>query len=111
MILGTIFYVVRGENRSRRTFFSFHCLMIHSTDPQTRPIVISISAHVVRPSVTKQNKRRVKIMITTGGTVGWPSGSLMTPTLFALIFTDVVIENKAFFLFLILVSQEILERK
>ena len=53
--------------------------------PQSRPVVIIILEHVsVRTSVptfqniTKQNKRRVKIMMGLVGLWVWPSGSLMT---------------------------------
>ena len=49
---------------------------IHSADPQSRPVAITIFSHAVRPSVwpyvqniVKQNKHRVKIMTVTGGTV------------------------------------------
>ena len=53
--------------------------MIHSADPQSGPVVITV-AHVVRPSVgpfvptfqnlAKQNKFKVKTMFTTGENVG-----------------------------------------
>ena len=52
--------------------------MIHSADPQSRPVVIIIFAHVVRsfvrPSVRPLFKssttKQQKIMVATGGTVG-----------------------------------------
>ena len=57
------------------------CLLIHSANPQSRPVVIIIFAQIsVRQSVlmfqniAKQNKRRLKIMITTVGTVGLTEG-------------------------------------
>ena len=52
----------------------------------TRPVVIIIFTRVVRPSVptfqsiAKQNKRRAKIRIATGGTMGLAEGSLVTHT-------------------------------
>ena len=36
-------------------------------------------------NISKQNKCRLKILIITGGTVGWPRGSLMTHILFSFI--------------------------
>ena len=53
--------------------FVFHSKLIHSADPQTRPVVIIIFTQIsVRTfqNIAKQNKRRVKIMITSDGTVG-----------------------------------------
>ena len=53
-------------------------ILIHSADPQKRPVVIIVFAHVVRPSVrpsipsfpslAKQNKFQAKTMFTTGET-------------------------------------------
>ena len=50
--------------------------MIHEPDPQSLPVVITIFARVVCPSVLtyqnliKQNKVQARIVIATGGTVG-----------------------------------------
>ena len=64
-------------------------LLIHSADPQPRPVVIIVSKHVfrsyVRPSVPKfQNKTNFKrkqrsLLVRL---CVWQSGSLMTPVLF-----------------------------
>ena len=67
-------------------------LLIHEANPQSQPVVITVFTHVIRPYfnlsglsiptfqiLAKQNNFHVKIMIATGRTVGWPSGSLMTP--------------------------------
>ena len=48
--------------------------MIYSANPQSRPVLIIVSAHVVRPYVSfqnlaKQNKFHGKTMFTTGETV------------------------------------------
>ena len=55
----------------------YSVLLIHSPDPQSLAIVIIIFAQIyVRPfiptfqNIAKRNKRRVKAMITTSGTVG-----------------------------------------
>ena len=51
--------------------------LIHSADPQTRPVVIIIFAQIsvcTFQNIAKQTKRRVKIMNTTGGTVGLAEG-------------------------------------
>ena len=55
--------------------------LIHSAHPQTRPVVFIIFTQTsVRTSVptfqniANYNKRRLKIMITTGGTVGLAEG-------------------------------------
>ena len=51
-------------------------VLIHEADPQSRPVVITIFTHVVRPYVptfqnlTKQNNFQVRIVIATGWTVG-----------------------------------------
>ena len=48
--------------------------LIHSADPQSRPVVIIVFAHVVRsyvhPRFSKQNKFQAKTMFATGETVG-----------------------------------------
>ena len=48
--------------------------LIHEADPQSRPVVIIMFAHVVRSSVRphflKQNKFQVKTMFAIGKTVG-----------------------------------------
>ena len=48
--------------------------LIHEADPQTRPVVIIVYAHVARPSVSphfsKQNKFQAKAMFANGETVG-----------------------------------------
>ena len=51
--------------REKRSF------LIHEADPQSRPVVIIVSAHV-RPSplFTKRNKLQAKTMFATGETVG-----------------------------------------
>ena len=63
------------------TFILCSILLIHSADPQTRPVVIIIFEQIyVRTSVptfqiiAKQNKRHVKIVVTTGETVGLAEG-------------------------------------
>ena len=51
-------------------------LLIHSADPQSRSVVITIFTHVVRPSVpifqnrAKHNKFQLEIVSATGGNVG-----------------------------------------
>ena len=50
-------------------------LLFHESDPQSQPVVITIFARVVCPSVRplfkiSQNQVQVRIVITTGGTVG-----------------------------------------
>ena len=48
--------------------------LIHEADPQSRPEVITVFAHVVRTSVRihflKQNKFQAKTMFATGETLG-----------------------------------------
>ena len=56
-------------------------LLIHEADPQSRPVVIIVFVHVVRPSVpTFQNKTNVtrKQCSLLARLWVWPSGSLMT---------------------------------
>ena len=68
------------SGKTEKTFF----------DPQTRPVVMIIFAQIpsVRPyvptfqNIAKQNKRRVKIMINTGGTVGLAEGIIVLSKLF-----------------------------
>ena len=60
-------------------------ILIHKTNPQSRPVGITIFTHVVRPSVrlyarTFQNRPKQNRSSLPAGTVGWPSGSLMTPS-------------------------------
>ena len=43
--------------------------MIHEADPQSRPVVIIVFAHVC-PHFSKQNKFQAKTMFATGETVG-----------------------------------------
>ena len=79
------------ESFARKTVLH---ILIHSADPQSRPVVITIFTHVVRLSVcqsvptfqnlAKQNNFQVRIVIATGHTVVWPRGSLTTPVLFLL---------------------------
>ena len=49
--------------------------------PQSRPVVITIFTQSVRPSQNFKIKRQSL----PAGTVGWPSGSLMTPVLLTVI--------------------------
>ena len=53
--------------------------------PQSRPLVITIFTQSVRPSVPNV-QNQVTISALPAGSVGWPSGSLMTPVLFFLLF-------------------------
>ena len=59
--------------------FDIWILLIHEVNPQSRPVVITIFARVVCPSVptfknlAKQNKFQVRIVIATGETVGLAS--------------------------------------
>ena len=63
--------------------------LIHSADPQSRPIVIIVFAHVVRPFVpTFQNEtnfKRKQWSLLARLWV-WPSGSLKTPSLAFFVF-------------------------
>ena len=65
------------------SFTSCGCLkhaqfLIHSANPQSRPVVIIVFAHVVSPyvrpttfqNIAKQNKFQAKTMFTTGENVG-----------------------------------------
>ena len=47
--------------------------------PQSRPVVITIFTQSVRPSVRPSQNFKIKRQSLPAGTVGWPSGSLMTP--------------------------------
>ena len=57
----------------------YYLRLIHSANPQSRPVVISVFTHVIRPSVStsvptfknlaKQNKFQLKTMFTTGDIV------------------------------------------
>ena len=58
------------------SLFRFFVQLIHSADPQSRPVVIIVFTHVVRPSVpTFQNlakhKVQAKIVIATVGLAEW----------------------------------------
>ena len=47
-----------------------HLFLIHSTNPQSQPVVILIFARVVRPQLSKYRKMKqisLKIMVDTGG--------------------------------------------
>ena len=76
-------------------------ILIHEADPQSRPVVIIVFAHVVlssvRPSVpTFQNKtnfKRKQCSLLARLWV-WPSGSLMTPVLSYLIFQKAIKASK-----------------
>ena len=66
--------------------------------PQSRPVVITIFTHVVprpsvcpsvRPSVRPAQNFKIQRQSLPAGTVGWPSGSLMTPVLFIFYSRDV----------------------
>ena len=46
-----------------------YVFLIHEADPQSRPVVIIVFAHVVRPHLSKQNKYQAKTMSATGETV------------------------------------------
>ena len=48
----------------------FSLLLIHEAGPKSRPVVIIVFAHNVRPHLLKQNKFQAKTMFTTGETVG-----------------------------------------
>ena len=58
--------------------------------PQSRPVVITIFTHVVRPSVRPSVRLyvrpaqtfKIQLQSLPAGTVGWPSGSLMTPVFY-----------------------------
>ena len=56
---------------------------MHSADPQSRQVMITVFTHVVLKYVptfqnlAKQTKFQVKIVIATGGTVGPAGGSLL----------------------------------
>ena len=60
------------------TLYRVVTLLIHEDDPQSRPVVIIVFAHVVRPSVrpsvrlhfSKQNKFQAKTMFAPGETAG-----------------------------------------
>ena len=55
--------------------------------PQSRQVVITIFIQIVRPSVrSSQQNFKIKRQSLPAGTVGWPSGSLMTPVLSNIIF-------------------------
>ena len=64
------------ENRRLTLRYDRGGILIHEADRQLRPVVITIFAHVLCPSVptfknlTKQNKVQARVVITTGGTVG-----------------------------------------
>ena len=55
--------------------------------PQSRPVVITIFTQCpsVRPSIRPAQNLKIQRQSLPAGTVGWPSGSLMTPVLFNLI--------------------------
>ena len=51
--------------------------------PQSRPVVITIFTQSVRTSIVCPSQNfKIKRPSLLSGTVGWPSGSLMTPVLF-----------------------------
>ena len=67
----------------------YFCLkLIHSANPKSRPVGITVFAHVVRTSVrphfSNLDKTKQKTMFATGVTMVCPSGSLMTPVLYVL---------------------------
>ena len=70
-ILNVLWFVTNAKSISL-----FYILLIHQADPQSRPVVITIFARVVCPSIptfqnlAKQNNSQVRIVIDTGGTVG-----------------------------------------
>ena len=69
-------------------------LLIHKADPQSRPVVIIVFAHVVRSYFVRtsfpifQNKTNFKQKQCSllARLWVWPTGSLMTPDLFRLMF-------------------------
>ena len=70
----------------RQPFFK-NLFMIHEADHSPGPVVITISHRVsVRPS---QNFK-IKQQSLLAGTVGWPSGSLITPVLLIIVSAYVV---------------------
>ena len=71
-----------------------YAVLIHSANPQSRPVGIIVFAHVVRPSVrpsvrphiSKQNKFQAKTMVSTGETLGLAEWIIDdTPVLYYLI--------------------------
>ena len=53
--------------------------------PQSWPVVITIFIQSVRSSVCPSQNFKIKRQSLPAGTVGWPSGSLMTPVLYSLL--------------------------
>ena len=66
-------------------FLSDNQLLIHEADHR-RPVLITIFTQSVRPSVSQSQNFKIKRQSLPAGTVGWPSGSLMTPVLYLLCF-------------------------
>ena len=50
--------------------WSTQVVFIHSANPQSRPVVIIVFAHVVRSSVRPHFSKQKKTMFATGETVG-----------------------------------------
>ena len=68
--------------------------MIHEADPQSRPVVIIVSTHVVRPHFSKQNKFQVITMIAAVETMGLAKWNIDDTCLVASVFT-ILMENNA----------------
>ena len=67
--------------RSSKTKGNLVYILIRSADPQSRPVVIIIFAHVVRPhfsNLAKQNRKKWSLLARLWV---WPRGSLMTHVL------------------------------
>ena len=54
------------------------CILIHEAYPQSRPVMITIST-TCGPSVRPSQNFKIKRQSLPARSVGWPSGSLMTP--------------------------------
>ena len=61
-------------------------ILIHSANPQSRPVAIIVSGHVSTfQNIAKQNKLQMKIIIATGGTVG-PAEGIIDDTCLVILF-------------------------
>ena len=68
-------------------------ILIHEADPQSRPVVTIVFAHVirsyvcpyVRPHFSKQNKFQGKTMFATGETVGLAEWIIDVPLIYRLL--------------------------
>ena len=75
----------RGNEASYRETYARGNIQQKCIDPRVPPVVITIFTHVVRtsfcPSVPPSLNCNIKQKSLPTETVGWPSGSLMTPIL------------------------------